>query len=119
MFDEIDLNYAQEEDEENIEKIYKQYNAIVYKNNHAFFLKGRDFDDLTQEKFIGLFNTIKSYDKFKNTTYIYLYVRRQIISTIKCSYTDKFKSLSETIRLYKVTRKNMLYKTINYIWKTR
>lgn len=54
MLEEIDLMYAQK-DEESIEKIFKRYKGLVCINSNDFFLKGADFDDIMQEGFIGLF----------------------------------------------------------------
>ncbi|MCQ8213350.1 sigma-70 family RNA polymerase sigma factor [Cetobacterium somerae] len=92
------LKFAREGDEEAIEKIIKQYNALVCKTSRNFFIKGGDSNDLIQEGFIGLFNAIKNYDESKNAcfiTFAHICIKRQIITAIKNSNADKFKVLNE------------------------
>lgn len=107
MLEKIDLTCAQNGDEESIEKIFKRYKGLVYKNSNDFFLQGADFEDIMQEGFIGLFNAIKNYDESKNipfATYAYHCIRRQIINAVKSSNAYKYKPLNEAIR----SKKNYL-----------
>lgn len=100
MTEEDNLIDAQEGDEESVEKIFKQYNALVHKNSKAFFLKGADYEDLVQEGFIGLLNAVKNYDNSKNAsfaTFAHICIRRQIITAVKNSNSDKFKYLNESV----------------------
>lgn len=101
MLEKIDLTCAKNGDEESIEKIFKRYKGLVYKNSSDFFLKGADFEDIIQEGFIGLFNAIKNYDESRNipfATYAYHCIRRQIINAVKNSNANKYKPLNEAIK---------------------
>ena len=66
MIEREDIILAQNGNEDAIEKIIKEYQGAIYKNNKSFFLKGGDSDDLMQEGFIGLIKAIKSYDETRN-----------------------------------------------------
>lgn len=69
MIEKEDIILAQNGDEESIEKIIREYQGAIYKNNLSFFLKGGDSDDLMQEGFIGLIKAIKSYDENRNACF--------------------------------------------------
>ncbi|MGL4896836.1 MAG: sigma-70 family RNA polymerase sigma factor, partial [Cetobacterium sp.] len=97
MIEKEDIILAQNGDEESIEKIIKEYQGAIYKNNRSFFLKGGDSDDLMQEGFIGLIKAIKSYDENRNacfSTFANLCIRRQMITAVKNHNSDKYKNLN-------------------------
>lgn len=101
MIEEEDVIQAKNGDEEAIEKILKEYQVNIYRNNRSFFIKGGDVDDLLQEGFIGLLKAIKSYDVTKNTcftTFANICIRRQLITAIKNSNSDKYKNLNLAIQ---------------------
>lgn len=97
MIEKEDIVLAQQGNEEAIEKIIKEYQGTIYKNNRSFFLKGGDNDDLMQEGFIGLIKAIKSFDDSRNacfSTFANLCIRRQMITAIKNYNSDKYKNLN-------------------------
>ena len=97
MIEKEDIILAQNGDEESIEKIIKEYQGAIYKNNRSFFLKGGDSDDLMQEGLIGLIKAIKSYDETRNacfSTFANLCIRRQMITAVKNHNSDKYKNLN-------------------------
>lgn len=97
MIEKEDIVLAQQGNEDAIEKILKEFQNTIYKNNRSFFLKGGDNDDLMQEGFIGLIKAIKSFDDSRNacfSTFANLCIRRQIITAIKNYNSDKYKNLN-------------------------
>lgn len=97
MIEREDIILAQNGNEESIEKIIKEYQGTIYRNNRSFFLKGGDSDDLMQEGFIGLIKAIKSYDETRNacfSTFANLCIRRQMITAVKNYNSDKYKNLN-------------------------
>ncbi|MGL5089000.1 MAG: sigma-70 family RNA polymerase sigma factor [Cetobacterium sp.] len=101
MIEKQDIILAQSGDEDSIEKIIKEYERAIYKNNHSFFLKGGDSDDLMQEGLIGLIKAIKSYDDSRNacfSTFANLCIRRQIITAVKNHNSDKYKNLNQAMQ---------------------
>ncbi|MGL4905005.1 MAG: sigma-70 family RNA polymerase sigma factor [Cetobacterium sp.] len=101
MIEKKDIFLAQSGDEESIEKIIKEYQGAIYKNNRSFFLKGGDSDDLMQEGFIGLIKAIKSYDDNRNacfSTFANLCIRRQMITAVKNHNSDKYKNLNQAMQ---------------------
>ncbi|MGL5355865.1 MAG: sigma-70 family RNA polymerase sigma factor [Cetobacterium sp.] len=101
MIEKQDIILAQSGDEDSIEKIIKEYEGAVYKNNRSFFLKGGDSDDLMQEGLIGLIKAIKSYDDSRNacfSTFANLCIRRQMITAIKNHNSDKYKNLNQAMQ---------------------
>lgn len=100
MIEKQDIISAQNGNEESLEKIIKEFQKNMYHNNHSFFLKGGDKDDLIQEGLIGLIKAIKSFDESKNTcfsTFANLCIKRQMITAIKNHNSDKFKNLNQAI----------------------
>ncbi|MGL4910763.1 MAG: sigma-70 family RNA polymerase sigma factor [Cetobacterium sp.] len=101
MIEKKDIFLAQSGDEESIEKIIREYQGAIYKNNRSFFLKGGDSDDLMQEGFIGLIKAIKSYDDNRNacfSTFANLCIRRQMITAVKNHNSDKYKNLNQAMQ---------------------
>ncbi|MBC2850815.1 sigma-70 family RNA polymerase sigma factor [Cetobacterium sp. 8H] len=97
MIEKEDIILAQNGNEESIEKIIREYQGTIYRNNRSFFLKGGDSDDLMQEGFIGLIKAIKSYDETRNacfSTFANLCIRRQMITAVKNYNSDKYKNLN-------------------------
>lgn len=101
MIEREDIILAQNGNEDAIEKIIKEYQGAIYKNNKSFFLKGGDSDDLMQEGFIGLIKAIKSYDETRNacfSTFANLCIRRQMITAVKNHNSDKYKNLNQAMQ---------------------
>ncbi|MGL4999842.1 sigma-70 family RNA polymerase sigma factor [Cetobacterium sp.] len=101
MIEKKDIILAQSGDEDSIEKIIKEYEGAIYKNNRSFFLKGGDSDDLMQEGLIGLIKAIKSYDDSRNacfSTFANLCIRRQMITAVKNHNSDKYKNLNQAMQ---------------------
>lgn len=101
MIEKEDIFLAQHGDEESIEKIFREYQRAIYKNNRSFFLKGGDSDDLMQEGFIGLIKAIKCYDESRNacfSTFANLCIRRQMITAVKNHNSGKYKILNSTMQ---------------------
>ena len=76
---------------------------MVRKEARSFFLAGGDEEDLIQEGMIGLFKAVTSYQEEKNTsfsTFAYLCVQRQIITTITAFNRKKQIPLNTAISLF-------------------
>ena len=100
MIEKDILIQAQNGDEEAIEEIIKQHEKIIYINSKTFFLKDGEFSDLLQEGYIGLIKAIKGYDESKESsfsTFANLCIRRQMITAIKKSNTEKYRNLNEAV----------------------
>lgn len=100
MIEKKVLIQAQNGIEEAIEQIIKEHELIIYRNTKSFFLKDGDFNDLMQEGYIGLIKAIKCYDETKDAsfeTFAHLCIRRQMITAIKKSNSDKYKTLTDAM----------------------
>ncbi|MGL4934513.1 MAG: sigma-70 family RNA polymerase sigma factor [Cetobacterium sp.] len=95
-----DILLAQNGNEEKINEILDSFKPIIKKNNHLFFLKGGDNDDLLQEGYIGLLKAIKYFNPSKKVnfrTFATLCIRSQIISSIKLYNSNKHLVLNSSI----------------------
>lgn len=100
MIEKDILIQAQSGNEEAIEEIIKQHEKIIYVNGKTFFLKDGEFSDLLQEGYIGLIKAIQRYDESKESsfsTFANICIRRQMITAIKKSNTEKYRNLNEAI----------------------
>lgn len=100
MIEKDILIQAQKGNEEAIEEIIKQHEKIIYINGRTFFLKDGELSDLLQEGYIGLIKAIQGYDESKESsfsTFANLCIRRQMITAIKKSNTEKYRNLNEAI----------------------
>lgn len=91
---------AKSGDQEAIEKIFMKFRTTIIKMSRNFYLKDGDRDDLEQEGYIGLMKAIKYYDEKKQSNFdkfAYLCIRRQLITAIKNSNTNKNRSLNMAI----------------------
>ena len=100
-------------DEELISKIRKgdlkaqnylleKYRNLVNMKSNRFFLVGAETDDMVQEKMIGLFKAIQSFDLEKNNsfkTFANLCIERQLITAIKTSNRQKHMPLNSSFSL--------------------
>jgi len=85
-----------------IEEIFSRYKFLLEKISRSYFLLGSDNEDLLQEAMIGLYKAILSYDKNQNAsfkTFAILCVRRNILTAIKKSNSQKNKTLNECVSL--------------------
>lgn len=97
MVETNDIKLAQQGNNEAIEKIFHEYQHSILRNNHKFFLKGAEQDDLLQEGYIGLLKAIRSYDENKCAcfnTFATLCIRRQILTAIRSHNSIKYQNLN-------------------------
>lgn len=121
MITNNDVKLAQQGNIEFIEKIFYYYKNLILKNNHNFFIKGAELDDLLQEGYVGLIKALKSYNESKNAsfkTFANLCIRRQIITAMKTQNSSKYKNIHlaitendyskiEEVMIYNVSYKNI------------
>ncbi|WP_432205084.1 sigma-70 family RNA polymerase sigma factor [Cetobacterium somerae] len=98
--DEKDVILAKNGDSEAIEKVFLKYKNVILKNSRTLYIKGGDVDDLLQEGYIGLMKAIKSYDETKDvcfSTFANLCIKRQIITAVKSSNSNKNEKLNTSL----------------------
>lgn len=91
---------AKSGDNEALEKLFAKYKNDILRNGKNLFIKGGDIDDLLQEGYIGLIKAIKSYDETREvsfSTFANLCIKRQIITAIKSSTSNKNQKLNASI----------------------
>lgn len=91
---------AKSGDNEALEKLFAKYKNDILRNGKNLFIKGGDIDDLLQEGYIGLIKAIKSYDETRGvsfSTFANLCIKRQIITAIKSSTSNKNQKLNASI----------------------
>ncbi|MGL5000699.1 MAG: sigma-70 family RNA polymerase sigma factor [Cetobacterium sp.] len=97
---EMDVMLAKTGDNEAIEKVFLKYKNDILRNSRNLFIKGGDVDDLLQEGYIGLLKAIKSYDNTREvcfSTFANLCIKRQIITAVKSSNSNKNLKLNTSI----------------------
>lgn len=94
--DEV-ITRAQNGDQEALALILTEYKKLIFLNVKNYFLIGADQDDLLQEGTIGLLKAIKGYDKDKASfkTFATLCIRRQILTAVRSSTSQKNIVLNE------------------------
>jgi RNA polymerase sporulation-specific sigma factor len=98
--DEKDVILAKNGDSEAIEKVFLKYKNVILKNSRTLYIKGGDIDDLLQEGYIGLMKAIKSFDETKDicfSTFANLCIKRQIITAVKSSNSNKNEKLNTSL----------------------
>ncbi|MDX8336627.1 sigma-70 family RNA polymerase sigma factor [Candidatus Cetobacterium colombiensis] len=98
--DEKDVILAKNGDSEAIEKVFLKYKNVILKNSRTLYIKGGDVDDLLQEGYIGLMKAIKSFDETKDvcfSTFANLCIKRQIITAVKSSNSNKNEKLNTSL----------------------
>ncbi|MGL4671278.1 MAG: sigma-70 family RNA polymerase sigma factor [Cetobacterium sp.] len=98
--DERDVMLAKSGDNEAMEKVFLRYKSDILRNSRNLFIKGGDVDDLLQEGYIGLLKAIKSYDQSREvcfSTFANLCIKRQIITAVKSSNSNKNLKLNTSI----------------------
>jgi len=88
------IKNAQNGDQEAISEIFEKYKGFVIMKTKNYFLHGADKDDLIQEGMIGLLKAIRAYDSDREAsfnTFASLCIKRQIITAIKNSNSNKNK----------------------------
>ncbi len=81
-------------------ELLSRYKIYAKKLSRSYYVVGGDSEDVMQEAMIGVFNAIKDYNgesSFKS--FVFLCVKRQILSAIKKSGAQKNKPLSNFIPL--------------------
>ena len=97
MIEKEDIILAQNGDEESIEKIIKEYQGAIYKNDCSFFFNGGDSDDSMQEGFIGLSKASKSSAEKRTACFsllVKLCIWRKMFPVFKNHNSDKYKNLN-------------------------
>lgn len=94
--DEIIIQ-AQNGDPEALDLILREYKNLIFLNVRNYFLIGAEQEDLLQEGTIGLLKAIKAYTKGKASfkTFATLCIRRQILTAVRSSNTQKNTPLNE------------------------
>ncbi|WP_448820608.1 sigma-70 family RNA polymerase sigma factor [Cetobacterium sp.] len=98
--DERDVMLAKSGDDEAMEKVFLRYKNDILRNSKNFFIKGGDVDDLLQEGYIGLMKAVKSYDETREvcfSTFANLCIKRQIITAVKSSNSNRNQKLNTSI----------------------
>ncbi|MGL4868344.1 MAG: sigma-70 family RNA polymerase sigma factor [Cetobacterium sp.] len=98
--DTRDVMLAKNGDSEAIEKVFLRYKNDILRNSRNLYIKGGDVDDLLQEGYIGLIKAIKSYDDSREvcfSTFANLCIKRQIITAVKSSNSNKNLKLNTSI----------------------
>lgn len=90
------IKQAQLGDQESINIILKEYKNLIYLNVRNYFIIGAEQDDLLQEGTIGLLKALKAYQKGKSSfkTFAMICIRRQILTAVKASNTQKNTALN-------------------------
>ena len=96
------IKQAQLGDQESINIILKEYKNLIYLNVRNYFIIGAEQDDLLQEGTIGLLKALKAYQKEKSSfkTFAMICIRRQILTAVKASNTQKNTALNLAARNY-------------------
>ncbi|MGL5903911.1 MAG: sigma-70 family RNA polymerase sigma factor [Cetobacterium sp.] len=98
--DTRDVMLAKNGDSEAMEKVFLKYKNDILRNSRNLYIKGGDVDDLLQEGYIGLIKAIKSYDDSREvcfSTFANLCIKRQIITAVKSSNSNKNLKLNTSI----------------------
>ncbi|MGL5378058.1 MAG: sigma-70 family RNA polymerase sigma factor [Cetobacterium sp.] len=98
--DTRDVMLAKSGDSEAIEKVFLRYKNDILRNSRNLYIKGGDVDDLLQEGYIGLIKAIKSFDDSREvcfSTFANLCIKRQIITAVKSSNSNKNLKLNTSI----------------------
>lgn len=97
--EEINLiKRAQNGDRDAMSEIFKMYESTISYNTRKYFLIGADREDIIQEGMIGLLKAIRAYDDTKEAsfkTFATLCIKRQVITAIKNSNSNKNKAFNE------------------------
>ena len=98
------ISLAQEQNEDAINIIYEKYKPVIYKKCRKYLplLKGIELCDLTQECYIILNQTIKSFNQDNNNTFYTFFtfcIDRYLINEYKKNNNTKNKILNESISL--------------------
>ena len=106
LTDEELVVFCKKGDEVAIEELFSRYRFLLGKISRGYFLLGSDNEDLMQEAMIGLYKAILSFDTKQNVSFknfAILCVRRNILSAIKKSNSQKNKALNESLSLSDLT----------------
>lgn len=107
------IKRAQSGDQEAISEIFKKYQGFITLKTKNYFLLGADKDDLIQEGMIGLLKAIRAYDHSREAsfkTFASLCIKRQIITAIKVSNSNKNKVFNQAAGgFYEGEEKNVSY----------
>ena len=93
------LTAARLGEEEAWRQLIQQYEPLLKKYIHSYFLVGGDKEDLYQEGLIGLCHAIRTYDEqqARFSTYAQLCVKRQMINAIRKDTRQKHQVLNTSV----------------------
>ncbi len=99
MDEETLLTAARFGDEDAWRQLIYQYEPLVNKYVHSYFIVGGDKEDLYQEGLIGLCQAIQTYDQQRAqfSTYAHLCVKRQMINAIRKDTRQKHQALNTSL----------------------
>lgn len=104
MEDEDIIELAKGDDSLALEFLIYKYKNFVRSKARSYFLIGADRDDIIQEGMIGLYKSIRDYDRDKQTSFksfAEICITRQIITAIKSATRQKHIPLNSYISLNK------------------
>jgi RNA polymerase sporulation-specific sigma factor len=82
--------------------LYDRYKSTVRSLTRAFFLRGGEMEDLSQEGMIGLYHAVRNFDASKGTsfkTFAELCIRRQLITAVTLYNRKKHQPLNNALSL--------------------
>ena len=109
LADEELVKLAAEDDKKAINQILDRYKDAVNIKASNYFINGAEKEDIIQEGMIGLFKSIKSFNKSKATSFksfANLCIERQIITAIKGSNRQKHIPLNSYVSLNNTSYEN-------------
>ena len=109
LADEELVKLAVNDDKKAINQILDRYKDVVSMKASNYFISGAEKDDIIQEGMIGLFKSIKSFNKSKATSFksfANLCIERQIITAIKGSNRQKHIPLNSYVSLNNTSYEN-------------
>lgn len=102
MSDEGLIALANKEDQEALNTILERYKETVNMKVAKYYINGAEKEDIAQEGMIGLYKSIKGFDKEKQNsfkTFANLCIERQIITFVKGSNRQKHIPLNSYVSL--------------------
>jgi len=114
------IKNAQLGDQEAISEIFEKYKGFVTMKVRNYFLQGADREDLIQEGMIGLLKALRAYDSGREAsfkTFASLCIKRQIITAVKNSNSNKNKIFNQAAGgFYEGEENNISYNKKTFIY---
>lgn len=102
MKDEDIVELARQGNSSALDYLLRKYKNFVKAKSASYFLVGGDRDDVIQEGMIGLYKSIRDYDRARISSFISfidICIKRQIITAIKAATRNKHIPLNTCISL--------------------